>query len=333
MTKVLLILITSFFLNISLAQSENCLEFNGNTNYVLIGDENNFGTDDFTIEAWVYFNYTFNSNGYKIINKGNTSVGTPSNAGYSLRGFCTSLGADLDFSVGHSDGTICRITHNGLSAKKWYHIAGVRNGRQLSLYVDGLLVKQEVFGLVCNVNTNMPLSIGAIHKGGLSRVNEFMDGKIDEVRFWSTARSQTQIFNSKDCAINTPTVNLLTVYNFDQSNSFLANDASGNNINGILTNYPTWTTSTVALECNIDIIEPNIINYIYIDQTTSIISLTIDASQISYIVYDVTGKIIQNIDNYSGNKITLKGLLKGIYIIEIRNQNNIIIGKEKFIQY
>ena len=300
MEKVVNIFITLFIINASFAQTENCLEFNGYNSYVLIGNENNFGTNDFTIEAWVYFDHTFNSNGYKIINKGNTSVGTPSNAGYSLRGFSTSLGTDLDFTVGHSDGTICRITYNGFSAQTWYHIAGVRKGRELSLYVDGFLVEQESFGLVCNVDTNMPLAIGAIHKGGLSSINEFMDGKIDEVRFWSEARSEIQIYDSKDCAINSPTTELVTVYNFDQANTNTAIDASGNSNNSILHNTPVWTQSSVALQCVSSLIETNVVNYIYINNNSVIINLTEDVQKGGYIIYDISGKIITKIDNYSG---------------------------------
>ncbi len=333
MKTVLSFFIALLIINTSFAQTENCLEFNGYSNYVLVGDENNFGTSDFTIEAWVYFDHTFNSNGYKIINKGNTSVGTPSNAGYSLRGFSTPLGTDLDFTLGHSNGTICRITYDGLTAHNWYHIAGVRKGRELSLYVDGFLVEQETFGLVCNVDTDMPLAIGAIHKGGLSPINEYMDGKIDEVRFWSEARTETQLFNSKDCAINLPTIGLVTVYNFDQFNSIIALDASGNSINGTLVNNPNWISSTVALQCVNSVTEQNIINYIYINNSSSTIKLIEELQQGSYVVYGISGRIVTELKDYNGTEIALSDLSKGIYFIEVKNNANVIIGKEKFIQF
>jgi len=333
MKKIVLLYITFLLINTSFSQTENCLEFNGSSDYILVGNENNFGTEDFTIEAWVFFDYTFNSNGYKIINKGNTSVGTPSNAGYSLRGFCTSLGTDLDFTVGHSNSTICRITYNGLSPQTWYHIAGVRKGRSLMLYVNGILVQQETFGFISDVNTNIPLSIGAIHKGDLSPVNEFLDGKIDEVRFWNVARTESEIYNNKDCIINSPITGLTTVYNFDQSTLNDVTDASGNDINCTLINNPIWTPSTVALHCLNNVVEESIINYIYVKNTSSTINLTKEINQGKYIVYDLFGKIVTNFSNYNGSTITLNNLSKGMYIIEIKNKTNTTIGLEKFIQF
>jgi len=333
MKNLLIICLLTFNFQYSYSQIENCLEFNGYNNYVLVGDENNFGTSDFTIEAWVYFNQSFGYNGYKIISKGNTTVGTPSNAGYSLRGFCSSLGTDLDFTIGHSDGTIGRITYNGLNTNRWYHIAGVRSGRSISLYVDGELVASETYGFVFNVNTNIPLSIGSIHKAGLSRVSEFMNGKIDEVRFWNVSRTRQQLLDNKDCAIISPEENLTTVYNFDEIESNTTIDNSGNNSNGTLINNPIWKFSTVALQCSLIAEHTNLIDFINITNTSVFVTLNQKIESGYCFVYDISGRLIYMRSLIKSNTVAIYNLSKGMYVFKILNSNNELLSKVKFIQY
>ena len=82
------------------AQTDHCLTFNGSNDYVYVGNVNNLGTSDFTIESWVYINSTI-GNGNKIINKGITSVGVPSNAGYALRASKTAPD-EIEFQIGNA---------------------------------------------------------------------------------------------------------------------------------------------------------------------------------------------------------------------------------------
>lgn len=330
--KIAFLTLTLLLVNIIFSQNENCLDLDGDNDYIHAGNINNLGTSDFTIEAWVYFNNSFDGgDGYKIINKGLTSVGVPTNAGYSLRGFSTPLGSDLDFSLGHSDGSVARVTYSGLSINTWYHVAGVRKGRSLQLYVDGILVGSTLTTVVYNVDTNLPLTIGAIHKGGLSPINEFMDGKIDEIRIWETARTQVQLFNNKDCAITSPIQYLLTVYNLNEGNQSMVYDASGNNMDASIENNPIWTNSTVALEC---INEPSEISKetsikleVFPNPFYSEIHINIVLENTKYCIYDLTGKLVlQGIIN--GNTIYNTELLNsGNYILEIEINGQLIRKK------
>jgi len=242
-------LITSTWLY---AQDSNCLDFNGN-DYVLIGDVNDLDTSDFTIEAWIYVESTFDSN--KIISKGTTSAGIPSNAGYSLRTSVGFLGPNIiDFGVSQSVQLQTRVEYEGVKLNEWCHVAGVRDGQMLYLYINGSLVNSADAGMVYNTDTNIPLVIGAIDKAN-GTVDEFMDGKIDEVRIWNIARTQQQIDEDKDCAITSPTEGLLAVYNLDSTTGNIVIDNSGNGNDGELQNSPTWASSDVATNCVTSIYE------------------------------------------------------------------------------
>ena len=330
-------------ISVGFSQTENCLNFNGNSQYCTAGDVNDMGTSDFTLEAWVFFDSSGVNQtvGQEIIAKGITAVGTPTYAGYGLRGFKNSLGADLDFSIVDASGDLSRVLYTGLSHNVWYHVAGVRKGNMTLLFVDGVLVGSAATCYVYNVDTDMPFSIGALDKAGLSTVNEFMYGKIDEVRVWNDARTNQEIIDNMPCAINTPTPNLAAVYNFDQTSGTTVLDASGNNINATLVNGTTWVSSPVALQCGPLKIDENILEnvsalIIYPNPSSSIITLDIDDSENQTIqVYSISGQLITNHQatiSDSKVEIDITNLSVGTYFITILNPETGLTRKGKFVK-
>jgi len=315
-------LITSSWLY---AQDSNCLDFNGN-DYVLIGDVNDLGTSDFTIEAWIYVESNFDSN--KIISKGTTTAGTPSNAGYSLRASFEQLGADniIDFGVAESNQLKIRLEYQGVKLNEWCHVAGVRDGQMLYLYINGSLVNSADAGMVYNTDTNIPLVIGAIDKAN-GTVDEFMDGKIDEVRIWNIARTQQQIDEDKDCAITSPTEGLLAVYNLDSTTGNIAIDNSGNGNDGMLQDSPTWVSSDVATNC-VTSIDENFADEIIIHPNPFDSHVIINGleGENEIKLFDVKGKEIMNIMT-NENKLELGHLEIGVYILNIYTKNNLLIKK------
>ncbi|MCB0565982.1 MAG: T9SS type A sorting domain-containing protein [Phaeodactylibacter sp.] len=243
LSQLVLLILLALVTSPSFSQTDNCLDFDGINDFINIGNVHNLGTSDFTIEAWIYLESLSTSN--KIINKGQTVAGTPSNAGYALR-TSYSNPEEINFSVGHSDGSFIRATYLGVAINTWYHVAGVRNGTNIILYLDGVAVATANSGVVYDVDTNIPLAIGALHRGSYGYTSEFMDGKIDEVRIWNRALCAEEIALYNSCAITTPKPNLIAVYNFNQNSGLTATDASGNDNNGILTNGPVWKSSPVA---------------------------------------------------------------------------------------
>ena len=73
-----------------------------------------------------------------------------------------------------------------VEAGRWLHLAGVFDGREVRLYVDGRLVARRKAGGRRRPN-RLPLFVGA-EPDGNARPRSFFDGLIDEVRVSATAR-------------------------------------------------------------------------------------------------------------------------------------------------
>lgn len=79
------------------------------------------------------------------------------------------------------------VASTGPSAGTWYHLAGVWDGSQLKIYVNGQL------------NVSAPLPSGTIIKNTINTVSlsnptdEAMEGHLDDVRVYNTALSATEI--------------------------------------------------------------------------------------------------------------------------------------------
>lgn len=247
MMKNLIIAICIILCNQVLLKSQNCLNFDSK-DYVYIGDACNLEKSDFTVEAWIYVNN--NSSPHKIINKGGTQSGTPKNAGYFLRTSAPWVGKNsIEFTIAGSKGKFVSVISNTLKIKQWIHVAGVRKGKELKLFIDGKLVDTQNTDTVYDTNTNVPLTIGALNRVNGRPIGEFMNGKIDEVRIWNVARTQKEINSNKDCAITSSKKGLVAVYNLDASTGNIVLDKSGNDNNGVLKSTPIREVSEVAPEC------------------------------------------------------------------------------------
>lgn len=239
-------------LSFSLVYAQNnSLDFDGNDDYVTMGDILDLGTSDFTIEAWIFVEGTATFN--KIINKGLTTEGTPETAGYALR---TSFDSptNVDFTVAHSDGTFRRIQSTGITLNSWQHVAGVRDGSNIYLYINGTEVAAGTTPIIYNVNTNIPFAIGALHRGSFGRTSEVMDGKIDEVRIWNIARTQSDIQSGINTELIGTESGLIAYYKFDEEDSSCdIEDCNSNENNGIRNgmegdnNLPQFSTNVPIL--------------------------------------------------------------------------------------
>lgn len=326
---LLLIFFIALFSTLSISQSENCLEFDGVDDYVFIGDVNDLGTSDFTLEAWIFlYDIEASENGNKIVTKGLTGVGTPSNAGYALR--ASRLTPDeIEFQIGHSDGSNVKVQYYGISTHTWYHVAGVRSERKLFLYLDGELVASDSSEVVYDVDTDIPLAIGAIHKLGIAPTDEYMNGKIDEVRIWDRALSESEIKENMNCFLSGPQPNLLGVYNLNSEAGTMAIDSSDYDNHGSLENGPIWITSLVAQNCvtGIDDISPKLIS-VYPNPFETEVSFGEDLNGLRFRVLDVFGKLIHR-GEITNNKISLENLVPGSYLLEIfekgKSYQNIIV--------
>ncbi|RYD95888.1 MAG: T9SS type A sorting domain-containing protein [Sphingobacteriales bacterium] len=229
----------------------HALNFAGGTNgddYVDLGDIP--ATSVKTMECWVKFNDMNGSQ--ELMNRSITG------SGIELLVYNNNLAF---FCMDGTNNSSVVYNSAGLVTGRWYHVAATWNGTDkntMKLYLDGKSVGDlSIAGTaVSGVNNNAP----SFKLGNWSQVNtpRYFNGAMDEVRIWSTERSQAQLQASMYSPLSLPQSGLLAYYMFDNG-AATANgnnagrntvyDYSGNNRTGTMTNFAlsgttsNWTES------------------------------------------------------------------------------------------
>jgi hypothetical protein len=212
------------------------LNFDGVNDYVEMSDFN-LGSSDFTVETWIN-PQPLATSAYIITNRSIEGGGDGNWWNLQLQasniiGF--EMGADGSESYTFMPGNMV------LSSGNWYHIAAVRQGTHISLYVNGALDAEYDDDFVRNLTTG--LNTGRL--GGWVNFNlAWYNGSMDEVRVWHTAHSQGQIQAEMNCEI-TPQPGLAAAYHFNEGYAGGDNleggssleDGSGNGNEGTLFNF------------------------------------------------------------------------------------------------
>jgi len=145
--------------------------FNGNTSYLSAGNNlMNFGSSNWTVEAWVYLNAmptsdTFPSNWPQTMTL--IGVGSPSTAD----GITCFIGATKLLIQSNDIGYVSSNTH-GITINTWNHLAYVRNGNNIFFYVNG--IPKGSIAFTGSVATGSATIIGAFRTGGGSFLNGYI---------------------------------------------------------------------------------------------------------------------------------------------------------------
>ena len=133
-------------------------------------------------------------------------------------------------------------TPTSLFLNKWTHVALVKDGTTMRLYTNGT----QIATVACLANLDVPDNAYWIGKS-----DQQFSGTLDEVRFWSTARSQADILATMNTELAGNETGLLAYFNLNEgvaggtntSITTVLNKANAN-LNGTLTNFTkTGTTS------------------------------------------------------------------------------------------
>jgi hypothetical protein len=135
--------------------------FDGTEDYLSINSHTdlNFGTGDFTVDFWLYTGTT-----------GQNVLGKSFSPGWY---FWTGYSGEIHF-YGNNNTSVVAGASN-LSNDQWHHIAGVRSGTTMYLFVNGVLVDSETYSV--NEDNSNPLIIGGYTTGG-----QKYTGYLEEVR-------------------------------------------------------------------------------------------------------------------------------------------------------
>lgn len=181
-----IIFITLLFCAYVVNAQNNSITLDGTEEYIELptGIANH---DNFTFEAWVYWEGPTSDTWQRIMDFGNSS--TEGNM------FITPCADDNYIRFAITPNTYLgenKITSSTpMPLNEWHHIAVTISASGIgTLYLDGIVIGT-------NNNVMLPSALGNTPNNWLGKSqyveNPYFDGKLDEVRIWTTARTQTEI--------------------------------------------------------------------------------------------------------------------------------------------
>ena len=216
------------------AQNSYSLNFDGEADYVEVpyGSAMIANAGQITLSGWVY--------------PRNTNSGWPDfDAFFGFRNE-----SDADFYLLQLDnykveGRL-RVTGNmaytivtapeSISPDTWYHLALTYDGANLFVYINGIEAgSTEASGQI--INENVSLTIGRLV---FQTTNFDLDGQADEVSLWNIALTEQQIQDYMYADL-TGEAGLVGYWNFNEGAGDIANDAGGNDNDGLI-NGAAWST-------------------------------------------------------------------------------------------
>lgn len=209
----------------------NGLIFDGVDDYVNVASPFTGYTNEITIEAWINLNTLTSAEAVMAQSTANSD--NASTNVWLLGNIGTSNGS-LTFFVW--DGSTVRnaTSTTDFRGTGWHHVVGVSDATSTRLYVDGILESSGA-AISSGIQSN---ASAVIHIGKDARYasGRFLDGTIDEVRIWNSARTQEQILEGMQSLEGPGSSGIQTYYRFDQSSGTTLNDLTSNNRDGSLTN-------------------------------------------------------------------------------------------------
>ncbi|MCJ7934229.1 MAG: glycosyl hydrolase family 18 protein [Chryseobacterium sp.] len=231
-----------------------------------------------------------------------------------------------------------------LNANTWYHVAATYDGAAMKLYINGVLDASKA-------QTGSVNSTGAFNVGYLYNTSRNFNGKIDEVRVWKRALSQTEISQNM-CNVSVPASSLAAYWKFNDGSGSTVQDTSGNGVILTLTGVDAsnWGTDvpcatgssllarTAGSQQAVSAGRIGIKNQIklYPNPVSKSSSLTVSVpdkySRGKLTVYDFNGRIIDTKTMNAGDfHYDLSALSVGNYIVQFESQDGSLKQTEKLI--
>lgn len=147
--------------------------FDGSGDYLMAYTNEEFGTNNWTTEFWFRANSI--SGEPRMLSRQDAGTGFV----YQLRIFNSA--PQLLIRRGDGSGYLEVGGITTISTNQWYHIAIVRNGNTISMYIDGTLSDSNTFTGIYSSSLNAPWIIGAFSDSSLNP-QLYFDGYIDDLR-------------------------------------------------------------------------------------------------------------------------------------------------------
>ena len=205
--------------------SGKCVAFDGSGDYFSVLDSSTldsiFGTENFTLEAWIY---SIKSAAYQgIINKRTSNYFSASPGGL----FIDNNGDVLYFLIGTGNEaeTIVSTSYNIINLHdKWIHVVGTAGNGYMKLYINSLQTTSPVAITLDPPTNDEPMTIGAFYAGSRS-----FSGRIDEVKIYNNPVSVIKIEQNYFLGLNNLYKNRgITLNEFNQRLTELKHNLANN---------------------------------------------------------------------------------------------------------
>ncbi len=202
----------------------NALDFDGVDEFVEVSDNASLeSSSTLTVEAWVRPDAVTSFRG--IVSRYFTAADA-SNV------FALQIDAgNYGFLINESDNNLVSATATA-TASTWTHVAGVADGSEVHIYLDGILMASTAYDGTITSNSSRNLYIGRYRNDSFGQY----DGLIDEVRIWNTARTGAEIQANMFEELSGSESGLVAYYRFDESAGTTLDDDSPNTNTGTLNN-------------------------------------------------------------------------------------------------
>lgn len=234
--------------------SEGTLQLNGTDRYMRIPS-----ADDFNIAIGESYTVTckvkmpFSGSSCRFVSKRSyTGTANSGTVGWEMWGdmnastrFSTNLSPAGSPWGGKGNGTGVTFTEN-----QWVHLTWVfdRNENTTNIYVDGVLGESKSLHADFqskSLENNFDVLVGAGYSnsdGSASVPSFFMNGEMDDLRFYNKALTLDEIKADMDATVDGTTDGLVAAYDFTDISGVEVPDISGHGHTGTLVNFPNYST-------------------------------------------------------------------------------------------
>ncbi len=224
------------------AETDYAISLNGNGLLTPINSAVPEFSPNFTISAWI--NPAVNSSAERTIAAWASSSSGQIGNFFRLEG-------DNYLYYGQWNGTFKKVKSNTpIISGLWSHVALVKNNNQISFYLNGEDVTGNYVSGAAPMNNNAQgdaFRFGGLFQNGSAK--EFFKGSMDDIAFYTTARTTTEIKAEYENGVNPSDNTLWGYWNFnDQANPVTDNSASGTHKLTILNAEYTLANKTVNPE-------------------------------------------------------------------------------------
>ena len=323
------------FINLSNAQTNNALNFDGVDDYGSVPHQSAFDFTNGTIECWVKpNNYNYNKTLFSM-----RDVPYTSNTRWSLH-LNSSTGR---IGIYNGIGWYSYVENFSIANYSWYHIAFVMSTTSTKIYINGTL-KHTINEGINNSITGKNLEIG---RADANFTDEYFNGSIDDIRLWNYQLSESEINASLNCELDGDETGLIAYYKLNQgtansNNSGVntLNDISTNNYDGTLQNFSlngttsNWVdgSSSVSGDCStlgVESVKINKKRYTLLkNPSNDFLQISGLTTRKKYSIFNLLGKVVLSGSVSENEKIEIKNFSNGLYILKLENGDELKFIKD-----